>query len=336
MGGYANGGDAENSTSTDPQHRLGGDEGPYVLNPVEIIAIAVTITSFLLVLFLIFYYRKLQARRKLDMMTKAAAALENGTHPSSRKNSATPAAPGTSGGSTAGGAESIELKDGASSSTATSVSIATTTTGNVPVPVPPGGSRPNTPAAPPLPAKDKARGGGRDATAAAGGGGNPRVLIVSEHGHGNNDPFTTPSSSTNNVATAAAAAAAARISCPPPPVVVVMAATTRTTTTTTITAGEKPPLWKYIHWKGDPKKESKKNANATLLPSVEPRHPRRGSSNGLVQGKYEYFPSRARVLSALLSLLSFCGNGMGANLEALVETTDKDDETPIPPKTYYA
>ena len=42
MGGYANGGDSDaNATSTDPQSRLGGNGGPYVLTAAEISVIVV-------------------------------------------------------------------------------------------------------------------------------------------------------------------------------------------------------------------------------------------------------------------------------------------------------
>lgn len=99
MGGYANGGDADaNATSTDPQSRLGGDGGPYVLTAAEISVIVVTITSFITALLMVFYYQKLQARRNIDMMNQASLIA--------RQPLTTP------------GGEFIELKDGCSSSTA--------------------------------------------------------------------------------------------------------------------------------------------------------------------------------------------------------------------------
>src|SRR3954471_16627352 len=73
MAGYANGGDADwNRTSQNTAARLGGSQdSEYALTPPEIAVIIVTIGLFALAMFLVFYCRSLQMRRKLDMKNQA-------------------------------------------------------------------------------------------------------------------------------------------------------------------------------------------------------------------------------------------------------------------------
>ncbi|KAK0633599.1 hypothetical protein B0T14DRAFT_75007 [Immersiella caudata] len=97
MAGYANGGDADwNKTSTNTGNRLGNGENEYVLNGPEIAVIVVTISLFVIAMFLLFYCRSLQMRRKID--------IKNQT----REMKAAQATAATEG-------EAIELKEGCNS-----------------------------------------------------------------------------------------------------------------------------------------------------------------------------------------------------------------------------
>lgn len=84
MAGYANGGDAEwNKTSQNTGARLGNGDNTYTLNGPEIAVIIATISLFVIAMFLVFYCRSLQMRRKLDIKNqererKAQAAAAKG------------------------------------------------------------------------------------------------------------------------------------------------------------------------------------------------------------------------------------------------------------------
>jgi hypothetical protein len=99
MAGYANGGDADwNKTSTNTGARLGNGDGEYTLNGPEIAVIVVTISMFVVAMFLLFYCRSLQMRRKIDIKNQVRE----------RKAAQTAAATER---------EAIELKEGSSSVT---------------------------------------------------------------------------------------------------------------------------------------------------------------------------------------------------------------------------
>ncbi|KAK3695481.1 hypothetical protein B0T22DRAFT_438470 [Podospora appendiculata] len=70
MGGYGDGDAAWNQTSINTIDRLGGDDGPFAMTPAQIVLIVATIAVFLLALFLVFYFRTLKMRRKIDMANK--------------------------------------------------------------------------------------------------------------------------------------------------------------------------------------------------------------------------------------------------------------------------
>ncbi|KAK0656481.1 hypothetical protein B0T16DRAFT_399478 [Cercophora newfieldiana] len=84
MAGYANGGDAEwNKTSQNTGARLGNGDNSYTLNGPEIAVIIVTISLFVIAMFLVFYCRSLQMRRKMDIKNqererKTQAAVAEG------------------------------------------------------------------------------------------------------------------------------------------------------------------------------------------------------------------------------------------------------------------
>ncbi|KAK0729721.1 hypothetical protein B0H67DRAFT_6245 [Lasiosphaeris hirsuta] len=76
MSAYANGGDSNwNQTATHTGTWLGGNPGPYSMSTPEIAVIIVTIGLFMLAMFCIFYCRKLQMRRDIDMKNQARGKL---------------------------------------------------------------------------------------------------------------------------------------------------------------------------------------------------------------------------------------------------------------------
>ncbi|KAK0628174.1 hypothetical protein B0T17DRAFT_614129 [Bombardia bombarda] len=116
MSGYANGGDAHwNQTSTNTASWLGdGTRSSAALTGGGIAVIVLTMLAFFLLVFAVFYCRRLRARRDIDMQNKARESSSNLPLAMTAAAAARTTRPPGGGGEEEGReGESIELKEAA-------------------------------------------------------------------------------------------------------------------------------------------------------------------------------------------------------------------------------